>query len=163
MNRPTITAANLITFLIAYPVMNPTKKPPPTVPANGAKSVAADLYGANLTGANLTGADLRGADLKGMIDFSGADLTGADIRGVDLTGMVNFSGSKLHDVDFTGSITDKGLINFTGADILNARGLPLQKPNEYLDELKSFSESIKQQFKEYNIAAEQVKPIEESL
>jgi uncharacterized protein YjbI with pentapeptide repeats len=113
---------------------------------------------------NLTRANLRGADLKGMIDFSEADLTGADIRGVDLTGMVNFSGAKLHDVDFSGSATDKDLINFTGADIRNAKGLPvLHEPNEYLEALKSFSESIKQQFKTYNIPAEQVKPIEESI
>ena len=44
MNRPTITAANLITFLMAYPVMKPMKKRRPTVPANGAKSVAIACY-----------------------------------------------------------------------------------------------------------------------
>ena len=44
MNRPTITAVNFITFFIAYPMMKPTKKPPPTVPANGAKSVAIACY-----------------------------------------------------------------------------------------------------------------------
>jgi len=131
---------------------------------SGADLRSADLYGASLSEANLTRADLRGADLKGMIDFSGANLTGADIRGVDLTGMVNFAGAKLHDVDFTGSATDKGLINFVGADIRNAKGLPvLHEPNEYLEELKSFSESIKQQFKTYNISAEEVKSIEETV
>jgi hypothetical protein len=99
-----------------------------------------------------------------MIDFSGANLTRADCRGVDLTGMVNFSGAKLHDVNFAGSTTDKGLIDFSGADIRNAKGLPaLHESNEYLEGLKSFSESIKQQFKTYNIPAEQIKPIEESV
>ena len=58
-----------------------------------------------------------------MIDFSGANLTGADVRGVDLNGMVNFSGAILHDVDFSGSVTDKGHINLSGADIRNVRGL----------------------------------------
>jgi len=131
---------------------------------SGADLRSADLYGASLSEANLTRADLRGADLKGMIDFSGANLSGADVRGVDLTGMVNFAGAKLHDVDFTGSATDKGLINFDGADVRNAKGLPvLHESNEYLEGLKSFSESIKEQFKTYNIPAEEVKPIEESV
>ena len=131
---------------------------------SGADLRSADFYGASLSEANLTRADLRGADLKGMIDFAGANLTGADIRGVDLTGMVNFAGAKLHDVDFTGSATDKGLINFAGADIRNAKGLPiLQERNEYLKGLKSFSESVTQRFKALNIPAESVKAIEESV
>jgi hypothetical protein len=131
---------------------------------SGADLRSANFYGASLSGANLTGADLRGADLKGMIDFAGANLTGADIRGVDLTGMVNFAGAKLHDVDFTGSATDKGLINFAGADIRNAKGLPvLHERNAYLEGLESFSGSITQQFKASDIPAERVKAIEESV
>ena len=100
-----------------------------------------------------------------MIDFSGANLTGADVRGVDLNGMVNFSGAILHDVDFSGSVTDKGHINLSGADIRNVRGLHILQHhhNKYLNELNSFSESIKQQFKTYNIPTEQVKSIEESM
>ena len=130
----------------------------------GADLRSADFYGASLSGANLTRADLRGADLKGMIDFTGANLTGADVRGVDLTGMVNFAGAKLHDIDFTGSATDKGLINFAGADIRNAKGLPiLQERNEYLKGLKSFSESVTQQFKAFDIPVELVMQIEESV
>jgi hypothetical protein len=55
------------------------------------------------------------------------------------------------------------LIDFSGADIRNAKGLPaLHELNEYL-EGKSFSESIKQQFKAYNIPLEEFKPIEESV
>ena len=81
------------------------------------------LYGANLAHANLSEADLRGSDLKGMIDFTGADLTGADMRAVDLDGMVNFNGAILHDVDFTGTTTDKVLLNFNGADIQNIKGI----------------------------------------
>ena len=56
-----------------------------------------------------------------MIDFSDANLTGTDVRGVDLNGMINFSGAILHDVDFSGSVTDKGLINLSGADIRNVK------------------------------------------
>jgi len=81
------------------------------------------LYGANLAHANLTKADLKGSDLKGMMDFTGVDLTGADMRAVDLDGMVNFYGAILHDVDFTGSTTDKILLNFNGADIQNIKGI----------------------------------------
>jgi Pentapeptide repeats (8 copies) len=129
----------------------------------GTKLTTANLNSAKLKGADLSGADLRSADLYGA-SLSGSNLTRADLRGADLTGMVNFAGAKLHDVDFTGSATDKGLINFFGADVRNAKGLPvLHEPNEYLEGLKSFSESIKQQFKTYNIPAEEVKPIEESV
>jgi len=61
-------------------------------------------------------------------------------------------------------IAIQGLIDFSGADIRNAKGLPaLHEPNEYLEGLKSFSESIKRQFKAYNIPPEEVKPIEESV
>jgi uncharacterized protein YjbI with pentapeptide repeats len=132
---------------------------------SGANFMGANLNGANLSGANLSKADLRSTDLKGMIDFSGANLTGADVRGVDLNGMVNFSGAILHDIDFSGSVTDKGLINLSGADISNVRGLHALQPhkNEYLNALNSFSESIKQQFKAYDIPTEQVKSIEESM
>jgi tetratricopeptide (TPR) repeat protein len=132
------------------------------------------LYGANLAHANLSKADLRGADLKGMIDFTGADLTGANMKAVDLDGMVNFAGAILHDVDFTGSTTDKVLINFNGADILNVKGIQIpvtprgrqgqeQTTNEFVESLKSFSEAIAQEFKTYNIPAEGLKPIEESV
>jgi tetratricopeptide (TPR) repeat protein len=132
------------------------------------------LYRANLAHANLSKADLRGSDLKGMIDFAGADLSGADMRAVDLDGMVNFYGAILHDVDFTGSITDKALINFNGADIRGAKGIEIpitlsgrqeqgQKINQYVESVKSFSEAIVQKFKVYNIPAEQLKPIEESV
>jgi hypothetical protein len=43
------------------------------------------------------------------------------------------------------------------------RGCRLQESNEYLEGLKSFSESVKQQFKIHSIPAEQLKPIEESM
>jgi uncharacterized protein YjbI with pentapeptide repeats len=123
-----------------------------------------DLYGANLSGANLTEAILSGADLKGMINFSGANLTRADLRGVDLNGMVSFAGAILHDVDFSGSKTDKALIELAGANVSNVTGLYVtQKHNKYLDALKSFSEAINQQFKTYNISTDQVKQIEDSL
>jgi uncharacterized protein YjbI with pentapeptide repeats len=132
---------------------------------------SADLYGANLSGANLTGANLRGADLKGMIDFSEANLTGANLRGADLSGMVNFAGAILHDIDFSGCITERGLINTEGAQIRNVRGLPinledfsvLHQPNQYLQSLKLFSKEIKQQFKIHNIPADKLEPIEDGL
>jgi tetratricopeptide (TPR) repeat protein len=131
---------------------------------SGAELKSADLYGANLSGANLSGANLRGADLKGMIDFSGANLSHANLRGADLSGMVNLAGAVLHDVDFTGCIADKGLINFDAADIRNVIGLPvLHKPNKYVDELKTFAEAINQHFKTHNLPAEELKPIEESM
>jgi hypothetical protein len=99
-----------------------------------------------------------------MVNFTGANLTKANLRGADLSGMVNFDGAVLHDVDFTGAITDKALIKLDEADIHNAKGLPsLQKSNEYLEALKSFSKAINQQFKSHNISPEQLKPIEESI
>jgi len=81
--------------------------------------LASDYIVSDYKGKNLScnAHNLRGADLKGMIDFSGANLTGADVRGVDLNGMVNFSGAILDDVEFSGSVTDKGLIDLNGADI----------------------------------------------
>ena len=99
-----------------------------------------------------------------MIDFTGANLTGGDLRGADLKGMVNFENTVLHDVDFNGAFIDIRMIDFTGADIHNAKGLPsLPESNEYSAALKSFSESINQQFKSHNISPEQLKPIEESI
>jgi uncharacterized protein YjbI with pentapeptide repeats len=72
-----------------------------------------------------------------MIDFTGANLTGANMKAVDLDGMVNFDGTILHDVDFTGSITDKVMINFKGAEIKNAKGYQLlQEKNRRLIDIQ---------------------------
>jgi Caspase domain len=82
------------------------------------------------------------------------------LRGVDLSGIVDFTESVLHNVDFTGSVSDKGQINFNEASISNAKGLQVL---EYLDSLKAFSESVDRQFKTKNISTEKLKPINESV
>src|SRR6476619_7052321 len=78
--------------------------------------------------------------------------------------MVSFAGAKLHYVDFSGCITEGGMINLKDADILNVTGIDkLRETSGYQEALKSFGEDVHQEFKKHNIPAEQLKPIEEDV
>ena len=114
----------------------------------------ADLRGADLREAYfrmkfMSGADLRDADLRDVdlayVDLRDADLRKADLRGADLTGAdltnarfteANLEGADLRGADLTG-------IWIYGANLTDARGIPLTISDEFGHQGETVEEKLR--------------------